>query len=93
VRGWQERAVLAPGSDRDPIAGQHVLAHRRCFAARVEGAGVDAALRAESRVGVVEIHQLAAIGEMSGALDDAGAERFGGDVRHVHVNTVTGRAW
>ena len=65
-------AGLAGGGDRDPVAGQHVLPHGRGLGTRVEHAGVDGALGTEGRVGVVEVDQLAPVGEQRRDAADSG---------------------
>ncbi|GMA95924.1 hypothetical protein GCM10025881_27480 [Pseudolysinimonas kribbensis] len=72
LRRRQDHAVLPGGGDRDPVAGQHVLPHGRGRRSRIEQALVDASLGAENGVRVVEVDQLAPVGETSGALQDAG---------------------
>ncbi len=91
--GGQEGAILPGGGDRDPVAGEDVQPHRRGLRSRIERASVDRALFAERRVRVVEVDELATVGEARGPLDDAGAESEGGGrlrpvLRHVHVNMV-----
>ena len=91
VRRRQEGAVLPRRGDRHPVAGEHVLAHGRGRGPGVERALIDGAHLAERRAGVVEVDQLAAVGEARRALDDTGAEDGCSRLEisgHAHVNTL-----
>ena len=82
-------AALARGGDRrgQQRLGDLVVPARRDDGER-EPAGVDGALGAERRAGVIEIDQFAAVGEAGRALDHTGAEGHRGEAVRVHDNTL-----
>ncbi len=88
VGAGHHHAVLPVRGDGDPVAGEHVEAHRRGVRAGVENAGVDGSIGSERGAGVVVVDEVAAVGEGGGASDDAGAEGVGAQLRkfgRVHV--------
>src|SRR5690606_40660159 len=81
---------------RDPLTREHVAPHGGGVGPRVELALVDTALRWETGLGVVEVDQLAAVGEARASLDDT-ARQFGHSVDGVrsHYSRIprSQRSW
>ncbi len=68
----EEHAILARGGNGHPLARQRVLPHRGGHGTRLGVTQVGFAVRREGRVGVVEVDQLATIGEGVHAFGDRG---------------------
>jgi hypothetical protein len=79
----QERAILAVVGDGDPFAGQRVQAHRRGRWTNIQRALIErfaASGAAEMGLGVVEVDELAAVGQGLGGESNLRARFRGGSV-------------
>src|SRR6185312_6483295 len=75
--------VLPGRSDRDPLARERILPHGGSGRALVEHAGIRCTVGCKGRVGIVEVDELATVGETVFAL---------GDLRHSTSSTCDS-AW